>query len=93
MTYLYLSHFGSFYTTDKPVDKDELYCETCGDWDQFIGKADNAEELWSLMAPECSFFGSGGVPLSSACYCLAGQVDDTTDLEILAQIANYLATN
>lgn len=61
-----------------------------------MGETDGAKELWSLMAPECSFFGSRGVPLSSAYSTLVGcapQGDNPTDLEILTQIADYLMTD
>lgn len=35
--FLYESHLGGIYTTDKEQNPDELYCEECGDSDWFIG--------------------------------------------------------
>lgn len=39
MPYFYESHMGGIYTTDEERDFDDLYCETCGDSDTYIGYA------------------------------------------------------
>lgn len=47
--YLYESHLGGVYITEEPVDYFYLYCDSCGDSDQFIGFFENEEELKDLL--------------------------------------------
>ena len=42
--YIYESHMGGIYFSDYEYDYDELYCETCGDYDLFIGTANTTKE-------------------------------------------------
>lgn len=97
MKYLYRSHMGGFYTTDEKQPNEELFCETCGDWDEYYGEAATKADLWAMMVPELSVFGSGGVSLNSAYqaltsrYPIAVSCGEPTDLDILAQIACVLA--
>lgn len=95
--YLYRSHMGGFYTSDHELSDVETHCDTCSDWDDLLGIARNARDLWALMVPEVSIFGSGGVQLEHAYEVLTGKpprqiYKDTppTDLDILVQIASYL---
>jgi hypothetical protein len=36
--YLYESHMGGLYSTQEEQDYNDLYCEQCGDSDNFIGE-------------------------------------------------------
>lgn len=97
MTYLYRTHLGGFFTTDHELTKEETYCDICGDWDECLGWAEDISDLWGLMAPEVSIFGSGGVQLEHAYEVLTGKPprqiykdEPPTDLDVLAQIASYL---
>ncbi len=47
--YFYISHMGGIYTSEEELDPDFLYCETCGDSDWLIGKADTFAEGWDLL--------------------------------------------
>lgn len=60
MKYLYENHMGGIYTSDAILDDDYLYCETCGDWDHFIGPFNTVNEFWSLIEKDCDIYGSGG---------------------------------
>lgn len=33
MIYIYESHLGGLYISDEELSLDEMYCETCGDYD------------------------------------------------------------
>lgn len=58
--YIYEGHMGSLFTTDELLSYEECYCETCGDSDWFIGKADTRKEAWELLKDEIDINGSGG---------------------------------
>lgn len=49
--YIYDSHLGNFYASPKKLSNESLYCETCGDYDSFIGEANTAQEAWELLKP------------------------------------------
>lgn len=34
--YLYESHLGGYFITEDEVSYEDLYCETCGDSDQYL---------------------------------------------------------
>lgn len=34
--YLYESHLGGYYTSEDEIPYEDLYCETCGDSDQYL---------------------------------------------------------
>lgn len=56
--YLYESHMGGLYTTDEEMDYDWLYCETCGDSDEYWGEfttKSELEDLLNLLARERDF--------------------------------------
>ena len=58
--YIYESHMGGLYTSDEPLDYEDLYCEECGDSDWLIGYAETREDAWNLFADETDIDGSGG---------------------------------
>lgn len=58
--YIYEGHLGSLYASDLYFDYDDLYCEECGDSDDYIGQADTAEEAWALLKDKTDINGSGG---------------------------------
>lgn len=64
MRYLYKYHLGGLYTTGRYLDFDDLYCEQCGDADEFIGVFYTLAEFWDLVKDECDINGSGGLSLS-----------------------------
>ena len=49
--YIYESHLGGMYSSEYPLDFDDLYCEECGDSDWEIGNFESAEELWDYIKP------------------------------------------
>lgn len=59
--YIYESHLGGvLYASYDYLDYDVLYCETCGDSDWFVGKADTRAEAWELLKDDIDINGSGG---------------------------------
>lgn len=64
MRYLYIYHMGGLYTSDRYLDFDDLYCDSCGDTDEFIGTYYTLAEFWDLIKDECDINGSGGLSLS-----------------------------
>ena len=58
--YIYESHMGGLYTSEEPLDYEDLYCEECGDSDQLIGYAETKEDAWNLFKDDTHIDGSGG---------------------------------
>lgn len=58
--YIYESHLGGLYTSDRYLDFDELYCEQCGDSDWLVGYAATREEAWELLKDDTDIDGCGG---------------------------------
>ena len=58
--YIYESHMGGLYTSDEPLDYEDLYCEECGDSDSLIGYAETREEVWNLLKDDTDIDDSGG---------------------------------
>ena len=58
--YIYESHMGGLYTSDDPLDYEDLYCEECGDSDRLIGYAETREDAWNLFKDDTDIDGSGG---------------------------------
>ena len=58
--YIYESHMGGLYTSDEPLDYEDLYCEECSDSDQLIGYAETREDAWNLFKDDTDIDGSGG---------------------------------
>ena len=49
--YLYESHMGGIYASNYEIDYEDLYCEQCGDSDNYIGYANTKEEAIKLLIP------------------------------------------
>lgn len=47
--YLYQSHLGNLFWNDNKIDDEYLYCEECGDYDEYLGEASNTEEAKALI--------------------------------------------
>ena len=47
--YFYESHLGGVYSLEEMADEEDLYCEECGDYDWYIGYADNKREAIKLL--------------------------------------------
>lgn len=46
LTYIYLHHQGfDFYLSDEAIEKEDLYCELCEDYDELIAAYDNEKDL------------------------------------------------
>ena len=58
--YIYEGHMGGLYTSDEPLDCEDLYCEECGDSDWLIGYADTREEAWDLLKDNTDINDFGG---------------------------------
>ena len=58
--YIYEGHMGGLYSSDELLDYEDLYCETCGDSDTYIGCAETKEEAWNLLRDDVDIDGSGG---------------------------------
>ena len=58
--YIYESHLGGLYTSNRELDFDELYCEQCGDSDWLVGYADTREDAWELLKDDTDIDGCGG---------------------------------
>lgn len=58
--YIYESHMGGLFTSEGEYDEDQLYCETCGDWDVLVGEASSYAEAWAWLRPQTSIEGRGG---------------------------------
>ena len=59
LIFFYESHLGGIYNTLNYADLDDLYCDQCGDYDDFIGCASTKEIAlqmllkWNHMIGEC----------------------------------------
>ena len=58
--YIYQGHLGGLYTSDEPLDCEDLYCEECGDSDSLIGYVETRSEAWNLLKDETDIDGYGG---------------------------------
>lgn len=58
--YIYEGHMGGLYTSDEPLDDEDLYCEECGDSDWLVGYAATREDAWNLLKDDTDINGSGG---------------------------------
>lgn len=52
MYYLYFSHTGDYFITREELSDEDLYCELCSDYDEFIGEFTTREELIQLLVME-----------------------------------------
>lgn len=46
--YLYESHLGGYYTSEDEIPYEDLYCETCGDSDQYLYSGTEEEIISSF---------------------------------------------
>ena len=60
MKYLYESHLGGLYTSDELLGFRDVYCETCGDIDTYIGSFETIYDFWRLIKDGCDIDGNGG---------------------------------
>ena len=58
--YIYEGHLGGLYTSEEPLEYEDLYCEECGDSDTLIGYAETKEEAWNVLKEDTAINGSGG---------------------------------
>ena len=58
--YVYESHLCYPYTSKHYFSCDELYCEECDAYDQYIGEANTAEEAWKLLESKINNSACGG---------------------------------
>lgn len=47
--YIYEGCLGDLYTSEEPLEYEDLYCEECGDSDRLVGYAETREEAWNLL--------------------------------------------
>lgn len=47
--YIYDGHLGGFYISDEEIPDDDLYCETCGDYDELIFTMEDISDLQRLL--------------------------------------------
>ena len=65
--YLYESHLGGLYTTEDIQSYDELYCETCGDYDCLGCVAYSWIDVAEYLRSRLDVFGLGGLDME---YCI-----------------------
>ena len=53
--YLYESHMGGLYLSEKVLSYDDLYCETCGDSDWLLGEVDTWQDVLDRITEEDGF--------------------------------------
>ena len=44
--YWYASHLGGIYSSVCEISDDDLYCEQCGDYDEYLGQFETEEEAY-----------------------------------------------
>ena len=61
--HIYTSHLDGFYTLNERLDFDALYCEQCGDWDNYIGECSTANEARELInsSSEAEYYDRGTI--------------------------------
>ncbi len=50
--HFYQSHLGGLYTSNKKYKFDDLYCEDCGDWDDYLGEFATWEDYIKSIDPD-----------------------------------------
>lgn len=82
--FIYESHMSGLFTSDYPIDYEQLYCETCGDQDWEIGEFDSAIDFLKYFANEISVEGTGEYDLDYVLSIL--DFDDCPDYITALQI-------
>lgn len=83
MKYLYESHLGGLYTSDKQLGFRDVYCETCGDVDIYIGSFETVCDFWNLIKDDCSIDGDGGWSLQYIYPFMIREFDLIEEMEFL----------
>lgn len=47
MLYWYASHLGGIYSSSHKLKDDDLYCDQCGDYDEYLGRFETEEEAYA----------------------------------------------
>ena len=63
MKYLYESHLGGIYVSNKKLSSQALHCNSCGDSDWLIGAFETIEDFWLLIKDQYDIDGCGGLSL------------------------------
>lgn len=76
--HVYESHLGGWFATDRLISDNELYCETCGDWDVFVGCYDSLKYFLECNADDINIDGDDGYyKLSDVMDRISYMFDDT----------------
>lgn len=81
MKYLYDSHIGGLYTSDKELSFETRYCKICGDFDCLIGSFETIQDFWNLIKDKCDINGSGGYSLQYAYLLLVSEFNLPDDVK------------
>lgn len=57
LLYIYRSHLGGLYVSDRLYNLDILYCEDCDDFDTYLGKASTRDEAKKLLKQLYGYWG------------------------------------
>lgn len=82
--YLYCSHMGGVFTSDEKISFDDLYCEQCGDSDDFLGCVDVTDLDQLTDAASCISWSSGYLCTPAGLACIARDYGDAVDGEFAA---------
>lgn len=67
MIYIYESHLGGLYISDKELSLDETHCEACRDCDWLECMADSWIDVAEYLRGKLDVFGLGGFDME---YCI-----------------------
>lgn len=92
--YLYKNHLGGYYVSDEYFSPEDLYCEVCGDSDDFLGNFETNYDLWGLIQSELTLFCPWGESIYSVAPLFLGEtVEHWTKFEeivVLQRISKFL---
>lgn len=84
--YVYESHLGGLYIGFEEYDYDDLYCEQCGDSDNFVGRFDSVVDYLKAYADDIDCEdGNGGYDINHVLDVLNqdGKISKTEAIEIV----------
>lgn len=85
--WVYEGHLGGLYTSDYPIDQEDLCCEQCGDSDWEIGCFETFADFLKYYADNiCVDDGDGGFDLDFVISSVGYAFDDTLTREEAADI-------
>lgn len=89
--HVYESHLGGFYTSKNYYNYEDLYCEECGDSDDYIGYFDSAVKALAYIANYIAIDNMGGYSLQDTLEALK-DYDDCPSYEDALKIVreNYV---